>query len=267
MRWEQQKAILEKVQPYVEKGLVDSVRCSTRPDCIDKALVDNLLQYNVRTVELGVQSFDDRVLQRAQRGHSGEQSRNAARLLTEKGLKLGLQLMPGLPGDSGGTFLYTVREAIALQPKFVRIYPALVIADSGLEELYGKGEYKPLSLEQAVAITAKSFEEFEKAGVEVIRLGLQATKSLEKEIVAGPYHPAFGELVHSRVWLKRILGQLRLLKREEKLTMRISHRDLSKVIGVGRENIKKLDRLGFKGRFKIEVDKAIAKGSVNYVVN
>lgn len=264
---EQQISLLEKVDPFIRNGKVDAIRCSTRPDCINEKIVDTLLKYHVRTVELGIQSLDDRVLQKAQRGHSAAQSRDAAMLLIRKGLHLGLQLMPGLPGDSRDSFLQTVREAIALRPKFVRIYPTLVITESGLERIYKRGEYKPLLLEQAVAIAAESCELFEEAGVEVARLGLQATESLEKDIVAGPYHPAFGELVHSRRWLKKILHQLRSLKKGERLTIMISHRDLSKVIGRCRENVKRLDGFGFEGRYTIEVDRAIPQGSVNYVIN
>lgn len=267
MKREAQKELLEAVQPYIADGRVHSIRCSTRPDCVDKEICDFLIKYNVKTVELGVQSFDDTVLQKAMRGHNAYDCEKAFRMLKNGGIEVGIQLMPGLPGDTTFSFLKTVKRVLELKPDFVRIYPCVVVEDSGLEKLYEEGRYQPLSLAKAVAICGYCYQKLKQADVEVVRMGLQPSESLTKSVVAGPYHPAFGELVQSRLWLKKIKKRLMLLQVGEKLEMHLSHRDVSSVIGQQKKNILRIEELGFKDRFTLVVDRDMQRGCTQYVVS
>ena len=263
----EQEVLLKAVQPFIAAGRVQSIRCSTRPDCIDSEVIELLHRYNVTTVELGVQSLDDDVLQNARRGHSATDCEKAFRMLTKDGIEVGIQLMPGLPGDTTYSFLRTVNRVIEMGPAFVRIYPCIVVHDSGLAQLYGRGGYQPLSLAKAIAMSGFSCLKFQKAGVAVVRIGLQPSTSLAQSVVAGPYHPAFGELVQSRLWLKKIKKKLMGLHTGEKLEMHLSHRDLSSVIGQKKSNMIRLQKLGLKDRFTLVVDRNMQKGCVRYVVS
>lgn len=258
----EQIVLLDEVRPFLVSGRVDSIRCSTRPDCIDESTCSLLRQYGVTTVELGVQSMNDSVLRKVRRGHSVEQSRKALTLLKARGFVVGAQLMPGLPGESFFGFLRGLRELIALQPDVLRLYPALVIEDSALAVMYRQKRFQPLSLPAAVSLCAAAATLCRRAGVEVIRMGLQASPLLEKSVIAGPYHPAFGELVRSRLWLQRLLRVLRRLKKGETLLITVSHRDISAVVGKDKENRKRLDSCGFAGRYSIVADRTVAKGSI-----
>lgn len=263
---EEQTELLSAVQPYIEKGKIDTIRLSTRPDCIDQAVCDVLKEFNVGVVELGAQSLCDKVLQKSLRGHTSEHVRNALRLLKESGIQVGLQLMPGLPGETSASFLRSIDEVNTLKPDFVRLYPALVVKDSGLEKLYRTKQYRPLSLNKAIVLTARCYQKLTEAGIEVVRMGLQPSESLEKSVVAGPYHPAFGELVQSRLWLKKIRARLVLLRPQQKLLIHISHRDMSAVVGMKKQNTNRLEELGYSGRFTILPDKNMARGSIHYAV-
>jgi histone acetyltransferase (RNA polymerase elongator complex component) len=263
---EEQQRMLAVVAPFIADGRVKSVRLSTRPDCLNEDIVQLLRESGVKTVELGVQSLDDKVLDRAQRGHSAEDSRMAMQLLRKAGLEVGVQLLPGLPGETTQSFFRGVREMVAFQPDLVRLYPAVVVRHSELAEIYRQGVYTPLSLNRAVALTCRARDLFDAGGIPVVRMGLQPSEALEKQVVAGPYHPAFGELVVSRNWFKRIRRQLRMLQEREKLEIHISHRDHSAVAGMKRMNIRRFEALGFQGRFTIISDKSRERGSVKYVV-
>ena len=262
----EQVELLSAVQPYIKKGKIDTIRLSTRPDCIDPAICALLKEYNVGIVELGAQSLNDQVLQRSLRGHTAGHIRTAFHLLKEAGMQVGLQLMPGLPGESSGSFLRGIDEVIALKPDFVRLYPALVVRESGLEKLYHGDLYRPLSLGKAIALTARCYQKLIGAGIKVVRMGLQPSELLEKSVVAGPYHPAFGELVQSRLWLKKIRAQLSLLRAGQKLLIHVSHRDISAVTGMKKQNTRRLEALGFSGRFTILPDKNMARGNIHYAV-
>jgi len=196
---ETQRRYLAAVQPFIHAGKVESIRVSTRPDCITEEVLSLLVEHRVSTVELGAQSMDDSVLARAGRGHTGADTVSAVALLRKHAFSIGIQLMPGLPGDSRERFFMTVDRTIDLRPDVVRIYPALVIKDTPLEELYNAGRYEPLSLEEAVRWCKVALGRFEQSGIKVIRMGLQPTEELSKPgtIVKGPYHPSFRQLVQA----------------------------------------------------------------------
>jgi histone acetyltransferase (RNA polymerase elongator complex component) len=198
---ERMKRLLEAVRPYIEDGLIRSIRVSTRPDSIDEERLGILKAFHVTTVELGVQSMDDRVLTMARRGHSAADVTGAVRLLKRSGFKAGVQLMPGLPGDSRETFRATIEEVISLSPDMVRLYPALVIAGTGLARMVEAGTYRPLTLEAAIDRCVDGTIRLEANGIPVIRIGLMSSPSLLEpgRIAAGPWHPAFGFLVRSAI--------------------------------------------------------------------
>ncbi|OXT08620.1 radical SAM protein [Thermoanaerobacterium thermosaccharolyticum] len=206
---EKQKKFLSIAQKYIKSGEIDAIRLSTRPDYIDEAILDNLKKYGVSIIELGVQSMDGDVLLKSLRGHTADDVCNASKLIKKYGFTLGLQMMIGLPGDNRQRSLKTADEIISLQPEFVRIYPTLVVKGTYLEKMYRNGVYNPIDLESAVELSKILYIKFKKNGIDVIRIGLQATEdiNISKDVVAGPFHPAFGQLVKSSI-VKDILDSI-----------------------------------------------------------
>ncbi len=190
-----QEDYLKTAYKYVESGQVDGLRISTRPDSIDDKTIKLLDKYKVGAVELGVQSMVNEVLKLSGRGHVGKDTVRAVRLLKEAKIKVGIQIMPGLPGDTEATIISTARRVIITKPNFVRIYPTVVIRETPLHTMYNKCEYIRWTLDDMVSICRKIYEMFQRASITVIRMGLQPTKELEDNIVAGPYHPSFRQLV------------------------------------------------------------------------
>jgi histone acetyltransferase (RNA polymerase elongator complex component) len=231
---------------YVKNGFADSIRFSTRPDTVDRNKLEFLKNFPVTTIELGVQSMDDSVLALSKRGHTSSDTKNAVDLLKENNFNIGLQIMIGLPGDDESGSVFTAHRICELSPDFVRIYPTVVLAGSWLAVMYKKGEYVPPSLQDAVSITKKCFLIFRENNIRVIRMGLQATKDLDDgtSILAGPYHPAFGHLVYSEIFLDNIIG---VLKAEpnlpEEIIIRVNPKSVSKLRGLKNSNIDKIKSL------------------------
>jgi histone acetyltransferase (RNA polymerase elongator complex component) len=198
--------LLEAVKPYMEQGLFSSIRVSTRPDAIDGERLELMRNLGVSTVELGAQSMDDNVLGPSRRGHTAADTAASVEILKRYGFKVGIQLMPGLPGDSEEGFFKTINKVIGLQPDMARLYPAIVIEGTELADWYNDKRYQPLTLEEAVLICGEACISLERNGIPVIRIGLMSSPSLLKEgqIVAGPWHSAFGFLVRSDIHLKGI---------------------------------------------------------------
>lgn len=238
----EQSALLKAAHEYIEKGIIDGIRLSTRPDYIDKAILDNLIKYGVTTIELGVQSMDNDVLLSSNRGHTKEDIIKAAGLIREYPFKLGLQMMTGLPADTKEKSLKTADEIISLKPDMVRIYPTLTIKDTYLAEMYEKGEYAPQSLDEAVELCKELVLKFEKNDIAVIRVGLQSTDEISESgesVVAGPLHSAFGELVESSIYYDIISDKL-IDCTDTAADIFVAPNEVSKAVGNKKMNILKI---------------------------
>jgi histone acetyltransferase (RNA polymerase elongator complex component) len=260
LKLEDIKSWLKLAGEFVDRGLVDGIRFSTRPDTIDAARLDTLENYPISTVELGVQSMDDQVLALAGRGHRASDTIRAVKALKKRQLSVGLQMMVGLPGDSEARSLATARKIANLDPDCARIYPTVVVANSRLAQWFKKGEYLPLPLEEAVSLVKKVYLLFKQEGIAVIRMGLQATDDLadESTVLAGPHHPSFGHLVYSEIFYDNALAAIEsagLVK--DTLIIMVNPRSISKMRGLNNSNIKRL-----KEKFKFEAIDVIPDSSL-----
>ena len=251
-----QQELLRAVAPFLDSGQVRSIRLSTRPDYIDNERVAFLRAHGVAIVELGVQSLDDRVLAASGRGHQAAHTCRAVEFLRQGGMEIGMQLMLGLPAQSSRSLMRSVKQTAELKPDFVRIYPVLVLRDSKLHALYEKKQYRPLSLNNAVVKAAWMKKYLTARGIRVVRMGLQPGRELEKSLVAGPYHPAFGEMVGARIMLQQTRKLLRGAGKNRRRILSISDRDASLFRGVHSRNIDRLRELGLADRFALVTDRA-----------
>ncbi len=258
-----QARLLDAVQPFVKSGDIDSVRVSTRPDAIDEATLELLSEKAVKTVELGVQSMDSKVLKLSGRRHLPLDVERAARLIKGFGMQLGCQLMPGLPGDDRKKSVESAAIVSSLGADIARIYPAVVIKGTAMETLYSSGEYSPLDMDEAVSISADMMEVFEESGVEVVRVGLQHEESLQHAIVAGPYHPSFGEMVKSELFFRRVVKLLNETPAiEERVVFYMSPSDESAFRGLNNSNMKKIMKTFPRYSFELSRDITIKRGSL-----
>jgi histone acetyltransferase (RNA polymerase elongator complex component) len=204
------RMLLSTAASYVRRGDCDGIRFSTRPDTIDLRRLDMIAPFPVTTVEVGVQSLNDDVLSRNLRGHTADQARMAFDLLHERPYRIGAQIMVGLPGDTPASAMAGARRLTGMNPDFVRIYPTLVLKGSALARWFDQGRYEPLDLEAAVAQVADLYRIFSRHDIPVVRMGLQATTELSPgaDLLAGPFHPSFGELVQSILWQEAVSSHL-----------------------------------------------------------
>lgn len=242
---------LESVARFRKSGLITRIRCSTRPDRVSVDGLARLKSLGLGMVELGIQSFDDAALVESGRGYAGAVARQACETVREVGLELGIQLMPGLPGDASGVFASDVEIAVSLTPDCVRLYPCVVMDGTPLAEAWRQGDYVPWSLEQAKSELAGAVLKFWQAGISVIRLGLAPEDEMNASLLAGPWHPAFGQsvralalfnLIHSRV---EIFGRI---PRELLVPRSFS----GEIFGHAKELVEKYEKIGLsKNKIRI----------------
>ncbi len=249
-----QKLFLAQVRNYIDKGIIKGIRISTRPDNINGEILDTLKEYGVTTIELGVQSLDNNVLELSERGYKKEEVERASSLIKKYDINLGIQVMPGLPGSSFEADIETINEVIKIKPDFVRIYPTLVVSDTKLEKMYKNAMFKPLTLDEAVKLSSILVAKIELNNIRIIRVGLQPSDDIRAEgvIIDGPFHPAFRELVESYI-IKKFFKKL--LKIDKKLLVLCSKYDISRVVG-----IKKSNKNYFGKKLEIIVEENVEKG-------
>lgn len=241
---------LKIADDYKKKGIIDRIRLSTRPDYINNSILETLKEYHVDTIELGIQSFDQEVLDANERGHLISDSRLASELIKEYGFTLGHQIMPGLYKDYREKIIATAIKSAKIGPSIARIYPTLVIKDTKLEKFYQAGLYQPLSLEDAVEISAEVLMIYEYKNINVIRIGLQPTENINegKDVVAGPFHPALRQLVEAYIYRLYLEDLINKNKLKDEIIIHTSGREISLIAGN-----KKTNKKYFYDKYKIKM--------------
>ncbi|MEW9122515.1 MAG: radical SAM protein [Thermotaleaceae bacterium] len=261
-----QAELLAVAQKWKKRGVIKDVRISTRPDYIDQSILSFLTSFGVTIIELGVQSMDIGILETSCRGHSPRDVILASKAIQEKGIFLGHQIMIGLPGDTMDTLMNTADAIVDLKPDFVRIYPTLVIKDTHLEMMYLNKSYQPMTLEDAIIAAKNLMLKFLKYDIPVIRLGLQPTEdiTLGKEVIAGPIHPSFRQLVEGEIYrnmLEIIFKKLRLEKNEH-IEIQGNDGSISPLVGQSRRNIKYLQKEFQLKKITIRRNNNLEKGTI-----
>ncbi len=250
-------SLLEETVPYIKNGSFCGIRISTRPDAIDEEVLSVLKKYGVTSIELGAQSTDDSVLLLNRRGHTRSDIIKASKLIKQNGFSLGLQMMTGLLGDTPEKSLKTAEDIISLKPDTVRIYPTIVLEGTYLADAFKNGTYTPQTVEEAVKLCGELLKRFYDNNIKVIRLGLHSGGNVEEGFIAGPYHPAFGELSESEIYLKEAIKLLQekyplenknlcSLAKSKNIIIYVNNRELSKMIGQKGSNKIALKRLGWE---------------------
>jgi histone acetyltransferase (RNA polymerase elongator complex component) len=255
-----QEQYLKIAEGYVNTGFVEGIRLSTRPDYIDEDILLFLKRFPVKVIELGIQSLDNEVLKQSRRSYTSDEALKACRMVKLMDFSFGVQVMIGLPADTLEKSIETSKTLIAEKPDMVRIYPTLVIKGTELESEYALGRYRPLTVSEAISWCERIIPLYENSGIKVLRIGLQSTDQIREggEVLAGPVHPAFGELVYSRIWLKRIINEIEGIKASmtKNIVIHVPQNSVSAVIGQKRENINVLksqyDFLSIKVKGDIE---------------
>lgn len=259
-------SLLESAHPFVESGKLSGIRISTRPDAIDNEVLDILKRFGVTSIELGAQSTDPEVLIKNRRGHTREDIFKASHLIKKRGFSLGLQMMTGLLGDTDEKALQTCEDIISLKPDTVRIYPTITLEGTHLGELYKAGEYEPQTLQGAVSLCGKLLKRFYENDIAVIRLGLHSGGNVEEGYLAGPYHPAFGEMCQSAVYLENAVDLLKTLDiGNGKITLYVNPSEISKMTGQKGANKEILRSMGYN--ISVKGDNNLKKYEIKAEIN
>lgn len=242
---------LEVTRGLVDDGHIHAAKASTRPDMVTEEVIDLLWRSGFEELEIGVQSMDDAVLAASARGHTSDDSVRACTLVRTSGMRLGIQLMPGLPGEGIPSFRRTVDEVLRLRPHTARIYPTVVLEGTALENLHRLGDYEPLTLEEAVDRALHAAIRLETQGCTILRMGLPQSPALK--VASGPFHPCFGFLVRARAY--RFMAARAISILGEGCRLVVNPRDVPELVGYRRGTARELN-------FSYSFDETIPRGTI-----
>ncbi|NLM18267.1 MAG: TIGR01212 family radical SAM protein [Candidatus Riflebacteria bacterium] len=117
------------------KGIV----IGTRPDCLPNAIISVLKDFASETylkVEIGAESFDDEVLNFANRGHNSDDIKKAVEALREANIDVGLHLLLGLPFEKESFIEETGRELAKLDYQFLKLHHLQILKGTKLAEIW-----------------------------------------------------------------------------------------------------------------------------------
>ncbi|MGL5054215.1 MAG: elongator complex protein 3 [Fusobacteriaceae bacterium] len=259
-----QKEYLQVVQPFIQNNQVSGIRISTRPDCIDDAILQQLKDYNVKVIELGVQSLNQKVLDLTARNYKVDVVYKSIELIKKYNINLGIQIMLGLPGATFDTDYETAKQVVELKPDMVRIYPSLVLSGTKMEEMFLNKEYRPYTVEEAVKVGVRIYSLIEFNNIKIIRVGLQPSEDLREEgvILDGPFHPAFRDLLEGEIY--SLFFEYLLKDKELKLDIEANEKNISKILGN-----KGINKQRYKNILSIKINNnlslnTISVNSINY---
>lgn len=253
-----QKEYLEVVQPFIQNQKVSGIRISTRPDCIDDAILQQLKDYNVKVIELGVQSLNQKVLDLTARNYKVDVVYKSIELIKKYNINLGIQIMLGLPGATFDTDYETAKKVVELKPDMVRIYPSLVLSGTKMEEMFLNKEYKPYTVEEAVKVGVKIYSLIEFNDIKIIRVGLQPSEDLREEgvILDGPFHPAFRDLLEGEIY--SLFFEYLLKNKELKLDVEANEKNISKILGN-----KGVNKQKYKNILNIKINNSLSLDTIS----
>ncbi len=133
----------------------------TRPDCLPPEVLDLLAEYHRRSyfwLELGLQSIHDQTLDLLRRGHDYATFIKAYREAKQRGLRVCVHLILGLPGESREQMIASVEEMAKLGVDGVKLHLLHVLEGTGLGDLYQRGEMETLSQEDYVNLVVDMVE-------------------------------------------------------------------------------------------------------------
>jgi histone acetyltransferase (RNA polymerase elongator complex component) len=235
------EGLFQLFEPFVSR--ISSFRISAKPGPVDEKIVNILRTHGVRTIELGIPSFNDTILSNLQRGHTAADAIDTYSFLAQRGFDMGIQVMVGLPQETFEDVERTVSHVVQLAPHFIRIYPLVVMEDTPLFQLFRESRFQPDQIAEAVAKCAFMYANTWKWGIRVIKMGLTENDILKEKIAAGPYHPAFGYLVKSETFRRAVENKCQEAGISGSLLLTLNHRDLPHLIGLRRSNLERLNRV------------------------
>jgi histone acetyltransferase (RNA polymerase elongator complex component) len=226
-------------------NIITHFNVSTKPIPLIDEVISILKQNHVTTIELGIPSCNDTILEALNRKHSKEDLRKAFHRLTHEGFHVALQVMVGLPNETIADINETIKNIIFLRPAYIRIYPLVFISGTPLAHMYEAKRFLPIPFDEAIYRAMLIYLNALKHGIKTVKMGLTDNEVIKDRIIGGYYHPAFGFLVKSKAFYRAVTVKIAEAGFKGEVTVSLNNKDISHLIGHRRMNLMRFRDIGF----------------------
>lgn len=153
----------ERFEPVLSQPNVVGISIATRADCLEDDVLDYLSEINTRTyliVELGLQTIHDKTGELINRCHTYAEFLVGYKKLTDLGINVCVHLIDGLPHETHEMMLESARAVARLKPHCVKLHLLHVLKGTRLAEMYERGEFRTMSMEEYAETVVDQLELF-----------------------------------------------------------------------------------------------------------
>ena len=151
----------EKFDRAIELPDTVGLSISTRPDCLADDVVDYLAELSQKTyltVELGLQSANDKTLKLINRGHNYADFVNGYNKLIKKNINVCIHIINGLPGENYDDMMHTASAVADLHPHALKIHLLYILKNTPIASMFERGDFKALERDEYVKLVCDQLE-------------------------------------------------------------------------------------------------------------
>jgi histone acetyltransferase (RNA polymerase elongator complex component) len=226
------------------RAVIKNFRISTKPVPLDDEVIAILIENRVTTIELGIPSFNDHILDFLNRKHTSADLTKAFKLLTGEGLQVALQVMVGLPHETMEDIRETVAKIVSLKPAYIRIYPLAFIDGTPLADMFKAQKFVPITFDKVIHRAMLIYLNALQHEIKTVKMGLTDNEVIKEKIIGGYYHPAFGFLVKSEAFFHAVMAKIAATGFSGEVTVSLNNRDITHLLGHKRSNIIRFNEAG-----------------------
>jgi len=219
------------------QAAITNFRISTKPVPLNDKIIGILKENRVTTIELGIPTFNDQILEFLNRKHTAADLKNAFRVLTGEGFQVALQVMVGLPHETMSDIRESVTNIINLKPTYIRIYPLAFINGTPLADMYKVQKFVPITFDEAIHRAMLIYLNALQHEIKTVKMGLTDNEVIKEKIIGGYYHPAFGFLVKSEALYSAVMSNFAKAGINKEIAIFINNKDVPHLIGHKRNNL------------------------------
>jgi len=244
------------------------LRLSCHPSDLNESQASHFKEAGGTTVELELMTLDPHVLRTCGRAYSVTRVRRMAGRLRAMGFKVGVHLVPGLPGhDIEGALTDAEGLVDCGVPwvDFVRIWPALGFVGATLVDWAQEGRWLPLDVGEAVDVVGQMVAICDENHVEIARIGIQPGQDIPVKAVAGPVHPNLRGEVESRRFVERLKDALAEVDGGSDVVVAVNPKDLHLAKGTSNINSRAMKSQYRLSSMRFQTDTGVSRGTVRLV--
>ena len=138
-------SLMKMLNTYVKKNLLNEFTIEANPESLDCEFISLCKEYNVTRISLGIQSFQNLLLQQLGRITDYKMNIKALELINKYwNQDFNIDLITGIPGQDGEMLISDIKTALSYNPCHISLYSLTIEEETELFTMIGNKTVVPL---------------------------------------------------------------------------------------------------------------------------